>query len=494
MPNKQEQVVIIGAGFGGLATACLLGQAGYKVTVYESRSQLGGRAGQLKIKGFTFDTGPSWYLMPEVYERYFGLFGKSPADYLDLIKLSPAYKVFFESADNLAVTGDQKQDAKSFESIEPGAGKQLIKYLDSAEQIYNLSLKYFLYTTFQTKQLLRPEIVGILPKLLKILRLSMDDYVSKYFNDPKIKQLLEYPSVFLGTSPFEAPALYHLMSYLDFRQGVWYPRGGIYKIVESLKDLAIQNNVDFKLGSPVTHINTQDGKVKSITLSNGSKINADIVISNADMHYTQTKLLYKSDQDYPASYWQKRQAGPSALLMYLGVKGECPELQHHNLIFTSDWQANFKKIFKDKSWPVPASIYICKASQTDSSVAPKGHENIFVLVPLHAQPEINKAEIDRYSDIYLDQIAEMTGIKDLKARIVYQKNFGPNDFAEQFNAWQGTALGLSHKLNQSAFFRPKTKSRKVKNLYYVGANVQPGIGLPMCLISAELVFNQIAGK
>ncbi|MDL2341781.1 MAG: phytoene desaturase family protein [Patescibacteria group bacterium] len=493
--NAPKTVAIIGGGIGGLATANLLAKAGYKVTIYESRHQLGGRMGLLERDGFRFDTGPSWYLMPEVYDNYLKLLGTSAAEQLQLTKLTPAYQVFLQDEpEPIVITGNETTDAATFEAREVGAGRALTRYLDSAERTYHLSQKHFLYTTFERPlSLARPDILRNGPAMLRAALQPIDKFVSKYVKELGLRQILEYPAVFLGSSPFTAPALYHLMSYLDFRQGVFYPQGGLYSVTEAFTKLGRELGVTYQLNTAVTAIEIADGVATGVRLASGEVAVADIVISNADMHFTQTKLLPAAAQDYPASYWQKRQAGPSALLMYLGVKGQLPQLQHHNLFFVKAWRQNFSDIFTAKDWPTPASIYVSKPSATDTSVAPTGHENVFVLVPLPANPGLHAKDLVSYADRYLNQIAEQAGIPDLMQRIVTRQLFGPNDFVTQYNAWNGTALGLSHELKQSALFRPKTRSKKVRNLYYVGANVQPGIGVPMCLISAELVYKQITG-
>ncbi|MBC7708183.1 phytoene desaturase [Polaromonas sp.] len=494
--NPKKTVVIIGGGIGGLATANLLARAGYGVKVYESRHQLGGRMGLLERDGFRFDTGPSWYLMPEVYDHYFSLLGTSAAEQLELTKLSPAYQVFLEAESKpIIITGDESIDAATFEAREAGAGKALSRYLDSAERTYYLSLKHFLYTTFDKPlSLAKPDVLRNGRAMMRAAFQPIDRFVSKYVHDLGLRQILEYPAVFLGSSPFTAPALYHLMSYLDFRQGVFYPQGGFYKVTEAFVALGESLGVEYYRDTAVKAIEVAGGKATGVRLMNDEVVAADTVISNADMHFTQTSLLPASAQDYPERYWEKRQAGPSALLMYLGVKGSLPQLRHHNLFFVQQWRQNFTDIFAAKDWPTPASIYVSKPSATDASVAPAGHENVFVLVPLPANPNLHAQDLDEFADIYLDQIAEQAGIPDLKSRIVSRQLFGPNDFANEYNAWNGTALGLSHELKQSALFRPKTRSKKTKNLYYVGANVQPGIGVPMCLISAELVYKQIVGN
>jgi phytoene desaturase len=490
----KQRVIIIGAGIGGLATANLLAKAGYDVSVYEKNAGPGGRAGMLEADGFRFDTGPSWYLMPDVFEHYFSLFGKDVTRELDLARLSPAYKVFFEQAEPIVITSDSEKDAATFESIEPGAGEKLKEYVAKGDAIYRLSLEHFLYTNFTSpRDLMKRQVVSKGLTMARLAATPIDKYVQRFVSDQRLRQILEYPMVFLGSSPFSAPAIYSLMSALDFREGVFYPQGGLYTIIERLVALGNELGVTYHYDVPVKRIAVKHKKAAGIVLANGKSIPADIVISNADLHFTETTLLEEQDRSYPASYWDKKEAGPSALLMYLGVKGSLPELEHHNLFFADAWKENFDSIFETKTLPSPASVYICKPSASDPTVAPKGHENVFVLVPLPAKPDITSKQTAAIADKYLAQIEATLGIGDLRQRIVYKKFFGPHDFATTYNAWQGTALGPSHILRQSAFFRTPNKSRKVSGLYYVGGFTTPGIGLPMCLIGAELLYKRLAG-
>jgi phytoene desaturase len=311
-----------------------------------------------------------------------------------------------------------------------------------------------------------------------------------YVREKRLQQILEYPMVFLGTSPFKAPALYSLMSALDFKEGVFYPQGGLYKIIESLVTIASDLGVTIHYSSPVKKITVTGGTAAGVVVGT-TAIDADVVISNADLHFTETQLLSAEHRTYPQTYWDKQQAGPSALLMYLGVKGSVPELDHHNLLFVDNWKQNFHDIYTTKQLPDRPSIYMCKPSQTDRTVAPKGTENIFVLVPLPANIKMTKTDADSLADRYITQIEEMTGIS-IHDRIISKTIVRPDDFGNNFNSWQNTALGPSHILRQSAFFRTPNISKKVKNLYYVGGSTVPGIGLPMCLIGAELVYKRLA--
>ncbi len=490
---SKQKVVVIGSGIGGLSTAALLAKAGYAVTVVEKDIAPGGRAGQMIKDGFRFDTGPSWYLMPEVFEHFYQLLNEKVEDHLELTRLSPAYKVFFEHQPAITITSDIETDAATFESIEKGAGYALKSYVDKGDEIYRLSLDHFLYSNFTS---IKDFLVGpVLRRGLQMLYLSIltiDRYVSQFVRDKRLKQILEYPMVFLGTSPFTAPAIYSLMSALDFKEGVFYPRRGMYTIIESLVLIGGKAGVTYRYNSPVSSINVFDGKTSGVTLENGEIIPADIVVSNADLHFTETSLLAPEFQSYPASYWKKKEASPSAILLYIGVQGSVPELEHHNLLFVDNWKGNFNAIYKSKTAPEPASIYISKSSATDPTAAPEGSENIFVLIPFPAGVTVDKARQKELTDIYLSQIKVMTGV-DLKSRAVTMDYFGPDDFATKYSSWQSSMLGQSHKLSQSAFFRTPNVSKKVKNLYYVGGNTMPGIGLPMCLIGAELVYKRLAG-
>lgn len=488
-----QKIIIIGAGVGGLATANLLAKVGYDVHVYEKEAGPGGRAGQFKKDGFTFDTGPSWYLMPEVFDHYFKLLGTSSAEQLDLIKLTPAYKVFFENADPIIIQGDLANDAATFESIEPGAGKALKKYVENADTTYRLSLKHFLYSNFTaTKNFTHADIISRAGDMLRLALSPIDKYVSSFVKNQQLKQILEYPMVFLGSSPYSAPALYSLMSALDFKEGVYYPRGTMYAIVESLYGIGKTLGITYHFNANVTAITTDATQATGIQLDGKKEVAGDIVISNADLHHTETTLLPAAAQSYPEKYWRNKEPSPSALLLYLGIKGKVPEFEHHTLLFVDAWKANFDAIYNTKTTPKKASLYISKTSHSDPSTASKGNENIFVLVPLPAGVDLTEKEVESLTSHYLTQIETMTGV-DLASRILTKTHFGPNDFKTKYNAWQSSMLGPSHKLWQSAFFRTPNKSKKLSNLYYVGAGTVPGVGVPMCLISAELIYKRLTG-
>lgn len=489
-----QKVIIIGAGIGGLATANLLAKKGYEVHVYETHDNPGGRAGRSTQNGFTFDTGPSWYLMPGVFERYFSLLDEDIGSHLDLVRLDPAYRVFFEDNTTIDITSNVDIDASTFESIEPGAGQALRRYVKRADKIYSLSLKHFLYNNFMSlKSLVHPQVLLNSATMLKMALTPIHSYISSFVKHKKLQQILEYPMVFLGTSPFKAPAIYSLMGALDFKEGVYYPQGGIYTIIDSLVKIGSRLGVNYHYNSEVIEILTRQGRVVSIRLSSGELIDADIIVSNSDLHHTETQLILDAKyRSYPSKYWRKKQASPSALLMYLGVDGPIEAFTHHNLLFVDDWQGNFDRI-ETSSRPLDrASMYICNPNKTDPSVAPNGTENLFVLVPLPPDVELPTSELETVAGKYISQIEQMTGVS-ISSRIVEKSYLTPDDFSTRFYSWRKSMLGPSHILRQSAFFRTKNKSQKLSNLYYVGASTLPGIGLPMCLIGAEIVVERIEG-
>lgn len=506
-----QRVVVIGGGIAGLATAALLAADGHSVTLFEAKESLGGRAGSWEHEGFRFDTGPSWYLMPEVFDHFFRLLGTTAAEQLDLVRLDPAYRVYTEGdTEPLEIHSGVEPAADLFETIEPGAGAALREYLASAQDAYDLAVTKFLYDSYaSTKGLRDPALLRRLPDLLPLLTRPLHRHIESRFSDPRLRQVLGYPAVFLGGSPFDVPSLYHLMSHLDLGDSVAYPLGGFTTIIEAIARLARERGVTIHTGTPVVSIETAGKRAVGVRVQDASGsadstrfVRADLVVGAGDLHHLETELLPSERQTYPESWWKKRTPSPGALLLLLGVEGELPRLAHHTLVFTKDWRGNFDAIFGDQPYvPDPASLYVCRPSATDSSVAPAGHENLFVLVPMPADVALGRGgvngagdpRIEAAADAVIAQIAEWTGVPDLADRIVVRKTIAPADFAADLHTWRGNSLGLSHTLLQSAVFRPKNASRKVDGLLYAGADVLPGIGLPMCLISAELVLKRVRG-
>lgn len=492
----KQTAIIIGAGYGGMALANLLAKAGYAVTVYEKNLEAGGRIAAVHQNGYTFDLGPSWYLMPEVFEQYYELFDQSAEKRLDLLRFQPGYGVYFEQDPPLIIQGDIEQDAPTFDAIEPGAGAALTRYVRTSSLSYQLAVRHFLYNNFERlRDVIRWPIIKHSLRMLSLTTQTLDGYVSKHFRDRRLKQLLEYHMVFLGSSPFQAPAIYTLMSHLDFVSGVYYPRRGMLSLADDIQALGEGLDITYKFGQGVQEIIVNDGHAAGVRLDNGEEAHADLVISNADLYHTETSLLAPEHQSFPRNYWDTRQPGPGALLVSLGVTGKLPSLQHHNLFFVDEWRDNFRAIYEDKTIPKHASIYVCNPTKTDPTLAPKNHENLFLLIPIPSGVSLTSTQQQQLADTSVAAFSKAAGLPDLAERIVEQHLFGPQDFAERYNAWEFNAFGgESHLLRQSVIFRTPNKSRKIKNLYYVGAGSLPGIGLPMCLISAQLTFKKITGN
>lgn len=504
------RAVVIGGGISGLATAALLAREGAEVTLVEARDELGGRAGSWESGGFRFDTGPSWYLMPEVFDHFFRLLGTSSAEQLDLLPLDPAYRVYFEGDDEpFDLPAEGARDA--LVALDPDAEQQLDRYLASAADTYDLATSTFLYSTYESlRPLLTARTLRGLPTLLRLLAEPLDRRIRRHTRDPRVQQILGYPAVFLGTSPAKAPGMYHLMSHLDIGQGVLYPRGGFTAVIAAIARVARAEGVDIRTGCRATRITVADGAATGVEVERADgtreQLPADVVVSTADLHVTEQRLLDPEHRTRSDGWWEGRDPGPGAVLALLGVRGELPQLAHHTLLFTKAWEEGFDAIYgrgrrgEGRRIPDPASLYVCRPSATDD-VAPAGHENLFVLIPVPADTTIGAGGVDgagderveRAADAAIDQIAAWCDIPDLRERIVVRRTIGPADFERDLGAWRGGALGPAHTLRQSAFLRGANMSSKVDGLLYAGATTIPGIGLPMCLISAELVVKRLRG-
>jgi phytoene desaturase len=482
-----QKIAIIGGGVGGLAVACLLAKAGHQVTVFEKNAQLGGRAGLLRAKGFRFDTGPSWYLMPKVFERFFGLLDEDLEAHLTLHKLTPAYRVFDAAGkQHVDITGQIEQDAASFAQIEPGGGEQLQKYAAQMARVHDIVSKKVLYSEPRLgRELVTSKLAA------RHLSSSMHQDAAKHFRTPLLQQIIEYPAMFLGTSPYRAPALYGMLNHCLFTEGVFYPEGGLYQLVEALVNIGKKYGVVYRTNAPTSKIVIKDGRARGVMV-HGELHAADIVISNAGKYHTETALLDPSHRDHSPGYWQRRDWSPSALLLYLGLDRQYASLAHHNLLFNKNWRRNFTEIFGHNSFPDNPSLYVCAPSKTDPGIAPKGCENLMVLVPVSAGLQYTERQLEAFRSHILMLLEKEMQLKDLGKHIVYQKTVCVQDFAQAFNSHLGSGLGLSHTLRQSAMFRPGNTSKKVQGLHYVGADVHPGVGLPPVLISAELLYNRLS--
>lgn len=512
-----RNVTVIGGGISGLATAALLANDGWSVDLLEQRDDLGGRAGSWSSDGFRFDTGPSWYLMPEVFDHFFRLLGTTAQQQLDLVRLDPGYRVFFEGeSEPIDIQAGRAENVALFESLEPGAGRRLEEYLDSAADTTAMAIDHFLYTSFdRPTNLASSDVLRRAPRLAGLLGRSLESFVADRFTDPRLRQVLGYPAVFLGSSPSRTPSMYHLMSSMDLEEGVLYPQGGFSTLIDAIADLARARGVRIRTGATAIGIDTtpiegrrlsaRRARVTGVTFRTAEgveQVAADVVVGASDLHHLETRLLPSHLQTYPASWWKRRDPGPGAVLAYLGVRGRLPELAHHTMFFTNDWERNFDDVLgRPGRIPDPASSYVCRPSATDPSVAPDGDENVFILVPVPADVGLGRGGVDgagdpaieRAADAAIAQISHWAAIPDLADRITVRRTVGPGDFAADLNAWSGGALGPAHTLRQSAFLRGRNASRRVEGLLYAGSSTIPGIGLPMCLISAELVMKRLRG-
>lgn len=482
-------VVVIGGGVAGLATSALLADAGCSVTLVEKNSELGGRAGRLETEGFVFDTGPSWYLMPEAFDRFFASLGTSTAEQLDLVSLTPAYRVFPEGQESFDVETGKVPEL--FESFEPGAGAATRRYLDTASFTYRVAVDSFLYTTFSSLgPFLRKQVLSNLGLLASLLALNLHQWVARQFQDTRIRQVLEYPAVFLSSAPRRTPAMYHLLSHTDLVEGVQYPMGGFSQFVAVLEKLARERGVHILTGTAAEAVTTSSGAVTGVrVVRDGARTHlpAAVVVSGADLHHTESLL----PKHLRSVNWKRKDPGISCVVALLGVRGELPELTHHQLILSADWDRDFAAI--DSGSGYSRSIYVCKASQTDPGCAPAGHSNVFVLIPVAARADFGSGSdphVQAIAEAATALIEERTGAQ-LSGNIVVKHCLGPSDFATNYNAWEGNAIGLAHTLSQSAFLRGSNKSKKVSGLYFAGATTVPGVGLPMCLISADNVLTRL---
>jgi len=519
-------VVVVGGGIGGLATAALLARGGAQVTLLERHDRVGGRTGTWEAGGFRFDTGPSWYFMPEVFEHFFALLGERVADHVDLVRLDPAYRLFAEperpgdASRPFDVVADAEVDRATFEAMEPGAGEAFRRYTAASTEAYRTALDHFLYTTFERPdRAVSADVARRAGTLAGLLTRTLAQQVARTTDHPVLRQVLGYHAVFLGSSPYRVPALYSLMSHLDLVEGVQYPRGGMYTVIEAIERLAVAHGATIRTEADVVAVEVDDaprsgrhprrtGTARGVRLATGEVVPADVVVSGADLFHTETALLPAAHRTLPEPWWQDKGPGISSLLVMAGVRGALPELAHHSLFFTRDWPGNFDAILgpgrggsrpEDLRVPESASLYVARTTATDPTAAPAGHENLFVLVPFPADPAIGAgpagaAELDAHADRYLDQVGTWAGIPGLRERVVTRRVVGPADFARDFSAWRGTALGMEHTLAQSAVLRPADRSPRVPNLLHVGGGTVPGVGLPMCLISAELVAKRLLGE
>lgn len=488
------RTVIVGAGFGGLSAAALLARNGADVTVLEKNEQAGGRASVHRDAGFTFDMGPSWYLMPDVFERYFAAFDRTPADFFDLKRLDPSYRIFFGNGRMVDIPADTEKTIALFDTFEEGGGEKLRRYLRSAESLYTLTMRDLLYRDYRSVlDFVSGRLLFEGPKLLQAFE-HLDRFVGRYFSSDEARKIVQYSIGFLGGAPSNTPALYHIMSHIDLTMGVFYPEGGIRAVVEAVRRLAEEHGAEFRFNEPATRIVVENGRAVAVETAAG-RYPADVVLVNADYAHAELSLLDGASRTYDGEYWEKRVLAPSAMVLYLGLDRKVEGLAHHTLLLEKDWERGFESLFDPAkaAWPASPSYYVNVPSKTDTTAAPPGGETLFVLVPLAPGLPDTQERRQALRDHLLDHLEATLG-EPIRDAIVSERCFALDDFAARYNAYRGTALGLSHTLFQTALWRPAHRSRKVPNLYYSGQYTHPGIGVPMTLISSQIVAQEIAAE
>ncbi len=492
-----KKVVIIGSGFSGMSTASFMAKNGWEVVVLEKQSMPGGRGRKFSEDGFLFDMGPSWYWMPDVFDRYFNSFGKQVADYYELIRLNPSYRVYYEDGP-LDIPANYDELKKVFEEIESGSAKQLDLFLQEAAYKYQVGMQKLVHKP--GRKLTEFFDVDLAKGLFKLdVFTSMRNHVRKYFKHPKLIQLMEFPVLFLGALPADIPALYSLMNYADIKLGTWYPKGGMYNIADAMYTLALELGVKFQFNTDVTKIDILNNTAKTVlaTMRNGEnetslKFDADVVVGSADYHFIETQLLDQEHRSYTNEYWDKRVMAPSSLLYYVGLNKKLTNITHHSLFFDVDFNLHGDEIYKKPQWPTAPLFYVSATSVTDDTVAPNGCENLFFLIPVAAGLEGDDEKLrEEYFDKIVERYERFIG-QNIKDAIIYKKSYAVSDFKKDYNAFKGNAYGLANTLMQTSILKPSLKSKKVKNLFYAGQLTVPGPGVPPSLISGEVVATEIS--
>ncbi|MGR3809214.1 phytoene desaturase family protein [Jiulongibacter sp. NS-SX5] len=480
-----KKIVIIGAGFSSLAASAYLAKAGYDVTVLEKNSEVGGRARQLKKDGFTFDIGPTFYWMPDVFEKFFADFGKKVEDYYELIQLDPGYQIYFGENYSIPVSADFEKTKATFDAIMPGSGQRLQKFMDKAEGNYDIAIKDLVYRPGESLlEIVTPKTATKLGSFVNTIKRQ----VSSYIDHPELKQILEFPVLFLGAKPSNTPSFYNFMNYADLKLGTWHPKGGMYMVVEGMKKLAEDLGVHIKTNSAVRSFNFNGSSVESVSTEQET-IKTDIVLSGADYHHTES-LLPAHFRQYSESYWKKKTFAPSALLFYVGFDKKLDHMTHHTLFFDTSFEQHAKTIYDQKSWPDKPLFYASFPSMTDEGSAPEGKEAGIFLIPLATDLEDNTEIREKYFNLIIERIENLTG-QEVKNSILFKESYCINDFKEDYNSYGGNAYGLANILLQTHILRPRLKSKKVDNLYFTGQLTVPGPGVPPSLISGKLVSDLI---
>lgn len=483
-----KKIAVIGSGFAGLSAATFAASKGNEVHLYEKNKHIGGRARQFEAEGFTFDMGPSWYWMPDVFERYFGKFGHQVTDLYQLIKLDPSFRIFYGKDSIVDVPSELTNLIDLFEKIEKGAGKQLSLFLAEAEYKYNVGIKELVHQPgLSILEFANSAIVKGVVKLQVFTAFSK--HVRKFFKDPKLIALMEFPVLFLGAMPKDTPALYSLMNYAGLQLGTWYPIGGFGSVIKAMEKVALENGVQIHTNSTVQKMPTSKGKITHLEIDN-QKLAVDAVIASADYHHIEQEVLEEKDRTYTEKYWNSRTLAPSSLIFYLGINKKLESLEHHNLFFHSDFNEHAEEIYKTQKWPNDPLFYVCCPSKTDKTVAPEGCENVFILIPVAPGIQDTPKIRDEYFNKTIDKLEQLTG-ESVADSIVYKRDYCVKDFEEDYNSYKGNAYGLANTLKQTAILKPKLKSKKVKNLFYAGHLTVPGPGVPPSLISGEVATKEL---
>ena len=479
---SKKKVTVIGSGFSSISAACYLAHEGYEVDVYEKNEQLGGRARQLVRDGFKFDMGPTWYWMPDVFERFFSDFGRSPSDYYELERLGPSYRVYFDVDDFIDIDDSLGKISETFESIEKGSSKSLERFMARAQKNYDIAIKDLVYRPgVSPLELVTRETVFELPQFVS----SIHDVVRKGFTNERLRQILEFPVLFLGAKPSMTPAFYSFMNHADFALGTWYPKGGMKSVIDGMVRLAEELGVRFHTKSSVDSIEVDEQQRLKRIVVNSREIPVELLVSGADYHHTES-LLNARHRGYSERFWQRKVMAPSSLLFYVGFDKKLKNVLHHTLFFDVSFDEHARAIYDEPSWPREPLFYASFPSITDVEVAPAGKEAAVFLIPLATDLEDNAELRQRYFDILIDRLERLTG-QELRSSILFKESYCVNDFKKDYNSFKGNAYGMANTLMQTAFLRPKIRSRKVKNLYFTGQLTVPGPGVPPSLISGKLV-------
>ena len=480
-----KDIKIIGSGFSALAASCYLAQQGNTVTIYEKNDTIGGRARQLKKDGFTFDIGPTWYWMPDVFERFFADFGKKPSDYYELIKLSPAYQVYFGELDFVTIADNLPEIIDTFESIEKGSGAKLQAFMKEAQSNYDIAIKDLVY-----RPGVSPLELVTVETALKVNQFfgNISKDIRRRFKNKKLIQILEFPVLFLGAKPSDTPSFYSFMNFADFGMGTFHPKNGMYSVILAMEHLAKELGVTIQTNSNIEKIEVENGKAVGIVV-NGEFIPADIVLSGADYHHSET-LLDAKHRAYSEKYWEKKTFAPSSLLFYVGLDKKVANVEHHSLFFDVDFDVHAKDIYDTPRWPDEPLFYASFPSKTDTNSAPAGKEAAIFLIPLAPGLEDTPELREKYFDIIISRLEKLTQ-QEIKKNIIFKESFCVNDFIKDYNSYKGNAYGMANTLLQTAFLRPKLKSKKVESLYFTGQLTVPGPGVPPALISGKLVADLI---